>query len=57
MFAYKYIFEVQILILELGVIGGLISPADSLMLSWSLPVYHVKLDRLHLYSLDLPQPA
>ena len=57
MFAYKYIFEIQILSSELEVIGGLISPVHSLMLSYNLSVYHVKLDWLHLYSLDLTQPA
>ena len=48
----QYIFEVQILSSELGVIGDLISPVHSLMLNYSLSVYHVKLDWLHLYSLD-----
>ena len=47
MFVYKYIFEVQILSSELGVIGDLIPPVHSLMLSYSLSVYHVKLDWLY----------
>ena len=36
----------QLLNLECDVIGGLITPVHSLKLSYSLPVYQVRLDRL-----------
>ena len=38
------------------IIGGLITPVHSLMLSLSLPVYQVTLERLPLYSFDSTQP-
>ena len=38
----------QILNLELGIIGGLITPVHSLLLTSSLPIYQVKLDKLPL---------
>ena len=47
--------SMQILSLELGVIGGLITPVHSLMLNSSLPVYQVRLDWLPL-PLDSTKP-
>ena len=43
--------------LELGVIGGLITPVHSLMLSLSLPVYQVRLDWLPLPCIALIRPS
>ena len=48
-----------ILSLELDDFGGLISSVRSLMLSLSLPVYHIRLDWLPMpgIALILAQPA
>ena len=43
--------------LESGVIGGLIIPVHSLMLSLSLPVYQVRLDWLPLPCIALIRPS
>ena len=47
-----YIFN-----LELGVVGGLITPVRSLMLSLSLLVYQVRLDWLLLPCIALIRPS
>ena len=49
----SYSSHVNVLSLELGVIGGLITSVRSLMLSWSLPVYQVRLDWLPLSCIAL----
>ena len=54
---FMYISSHAYLSLELGVIGGLITPVHSLMLSLSLLVYQVRLDWLPLPSIALIRPS
>ena len=47
----------KVRILELGIIGGLITPVHSLILSYTLPVYQVRLDWLPLPCIAVIRPS
>ena len=54
---YNARYGVSAYVMELGDIGGLITPVHSLMLNLSLPVYQVRLDWLPLSCIALIWPS